>query len=309
MEVNHKVPFIKCNNNNFKVIKLFLESFGYKPYGILCYKSFNEFYIILIGDTYSLTYSNSDIVNTYKQDKSKHEVTNIEEFLYEAAKIAGKEYKRKDIVTTNDLVGDISNFPIEIVQKMVDYQVKQGNMPNVAVFQKNCAAAKSQSGFDWNNTDEGNNFWCDVIYLDNFDLFFKKYPKKEQKAMNEFAKKDLIPGKHIVRFNNGIIGIVICDESNNKYIHTKDDYMLLDDFTDNLIFQPNARWTIDAVYTLHTPIYIFENTQFEIESFFNPVWERKRTIKIKDIFDKFDIKNNEMSIEMPNGNKIDIKVG
>ena len=84
----------------------------------------------------------------------------------------------KHIVTTDDLIGDIKDFPIEIVQKMVNYQVEQGNIPNVTVFQKNCAAAKSQSGFDWNNTDEGNNFWCDVIYLDNFDLFFKKYPKK-----------------------------------------------------------------------------------------------------------------------------------
>ena len=295
---------LKCDEYSFKYVKTILESFGYKPLNSPYY----IFYVVIV-DSNNYALINCDSILSKKYNLSKYMMVNIEEFLYEAAKIAGKEYKRKDIITTDDLIGDIKDFPIEIVQKMVDCQVEQGNMPNVTVFQKNCAAAKSQSGFDWNNTEEGNNFWCDVIYLDNFDLFFKKYPKKEQKAMNEFAKKDLIPGKHIVRFNNGIIGIVICDESNNKYIHTKNSHMLLDDFTDNLIFQPNARWTIDAVYTLYEPIYIFDLPQSEIESFFNPVWERKRTIKIKDIFDKFDIKSNEMSIEMPNGNKIDIKVG
>lgn len=294
---------LKCDEYSFKYVKTILESFGYKSLNSPYYR----FYVVIVdSNNYVLIKCDSKLSKKY--NLSKYMMVNIEEFLYEAAKIAGKEYKRKDIVTTNDLVGDISNFPIEIVQKMVDYQVKQGNMPNVTVFQKNRFSSKANGGFNIYETEDGD-IWSGVLQFFNFDLFFEKYPKKERKAMNEFAKKDLIPGKHIVRFNNGIIGIVICDESNNKYIHTKDNYMLLDDFTDNLIFQPNARWTIDAVYTLHTPIYIFENTQFEIESFFNPVWERKRTIKIKDIFDKFDIKNNEMSIEMPNGNKIDIKVG
>ena len=34
-----------------------------------------------------------------------------------------KEYK----VKKEDLIGEIKDFPIEVVQKMVDYQVEQGN--------------------------------------------------------------------------------------------------------------------------------------------------------------------------------------
>ena len=41
------------------------------------------------------------------------------------------------IVKQEDLKGDIKDFPIEIVQKMVDEQVKQGNEADVTVFQEN----------------------------------------------------------------------------------------------------------------------------------------------------------------------------
>lgn len=84
----------------------------------------------------------------------------------------------KHIVTTDDLIGDIKGFPIEIVQKMVDYQVEQGNAPDVVTFQMNCFMSKDYGGFDWDKTDEDSDFWRKIIDLNDFDLFFKKYPKK-----------------------------------------------------------------------------------------------------------------------------------
>ena len=88
------------------------------------------------------------------------------------------ENENKYIVKSEDLIGDIKAFPIEVVQKMVDYQIEQGNIPNVTVFQKDCATAKFQNGFDWDETEEGANFWGEVIDFNNFEEFFKKYPKK-----------------------------------------------------------------------------------------------------------------------------------
>lgn len=88
------------------------------------------------------------------------------------------EKEIKYIVTADDLIGYISDFPIEVVQKMVDYQIKQGNKPDVVTFQMNCFRSKFYGGFDWDETDEGENFWYDVIDANNFDVFFKKYPKK-----------------------------------------------------------------------------------------------------------------------------------
>jgi hypothetical protein len=71
--------------------------------------------------------------------------------------------------------GQISNFPSEIVEKMLYYQEKQGNKRDVSVFEKNKASAVK--GFEWDETDEGKDFWTDVINNNDFDCFFEKYPK------------------------------------------------------------------------------------------------------------------------------------
>ena len=81
-------------------------------------------------------------------------------------------------VEQSDLVGDIKDFPIEVVEKMIEEQVKQGNSPNVEVFQNYGSAGDDDDGFTWNRTDDGEEFWVEVIDGGNFDLFFEKYPKK-----------------------------------------------------------------------------------------------------------------------------------
>lgn len=81
-------------------------------------------------------------------------------------------------VEQSDLVGNIKDFPIEIVEKMIEEQVKQGNRPNVEVFQNNASADVDDDGFTWSDTDDENDFWLEVIDEKNFDLFFEKYPKK-----------------------------------------------------------------------------------------------------------------------------------
>ena len=92
-----------------------------------------------------------------------------------------KEYK----VKKEDLIGEIKDFPIEVVQKMVDYQVEQGNKADITVFQIRNYASISLGGFSWSNTVEGFNFWDDVINDKEFDLFFNKYPKLELEGVNE----------------------------------------------------------------------------------------------------------------------------
>lgn len=78
------------------------------------------------------------------------------------------------IVKPEDLKGDIKDFPIEVVQKMVDYQVEQGHKANVEIFQKD-----KRDGFLWNRTSEGDSFWREVIINKVFNLFFKQYPREE----------------------------------------------------------------------------------------------------------------------------------
>lgn len=83
-------------------------------------------------------------------------------------------------VQYSDLIGYISEFPIEIVQKMVERSTEQGRWDygvGVSTFQENISSAGS-SGFRWETTPEGHTFWSRIIESRRFDLFFDKYPCK-----------------------------------------------------------------------------------------------------------------------------------
>ena len=73
--------------------------------------------------------------------------------------------------------GQIKDFPQEIVEKMLEYQVEQGNQRNVEVFEGFREANHKNKGFTWEKTPEGELFWGKVIFYENFSVFFKKYPK------------------------------------------------------------------------------------------------------------------------------------
>ena len=86
-----------------------------------------------------------------------------------------KRYKYN--LSEKDSIGDIEGFPIEIIEKMIDKQVSQGNPPNVKVFQERRNIEAWIKGFNWRSTSEGCEFWGKVVGGRNFDYFFKKYPK------------------------------------------------------------------------------------------------------------------------------------
>jgi hypothetical protein len=67
------------------------------------------------------------------------------------------------LVTKEDLVGQIANFPLKIVEAMVANQVRQGNPANVKVFQEKVDASLVEGGFSWNKSAEGQFFWSKVI--------------------------------------------------------------------------------------------------------------------------------------------------
>jgi len=74
--------------------------------------------------------------------------------------------------------GQLQGFPNEVVEKMLERQVEQGNKRDVSVFERfnrDCV-----NGFSWANTKEEYYFWDEVICEKNFNLFFEKYPKEEE---------------------------------------------------------------------------------------------------------------------------------
>lgn len=74
--------------------------------------------------------------------------------------------------------GQIANFPDEIINKILEKQVEQGNPKNINVFEDYVSSYKETKGFNWGETIEGHNFWEKIIDGD-FNVFFEKYPKQK----------------------------------------------------------------------------------------------------------------------------------
>lgn len=74
--------------------------------------------------------------------------------------------------------GQLEGFPFEIVEKMLYYQEQQGNERDVTVFEDAPYSSFYIKGFTWKYTEEGEEFWGQVIIHKNFEIFFEKYPTK-----------------------------------------------------------------------------------------------------------------------------------
>lgn len=85
-------------------------------------------------------------------------------------------------VTTKDLIGDLKNFPIEVVEKMLQKQYRQVDKIDISVFQAYKCSEAQHGGFNWQDTIEGNDFWSKVIRYEKFDVFFERYPRLSKKV-------------------------------------------------------------------------------------------------------------------------------
>lgn len=103
------------------------------------------------------------------------------------------------IVKKSDLIGEIANFPIEVVQKMIEEQVEQGNKADVTVFQEDNFADTYGGGFSWCDAKDGDDFWCEIISKENFNLFFDRYPNEVTLSHLVYVKQNgTIKGEDII---------------------------------------------------------------------------------------------------------------
>ena len=99
----------------------------------------------------------------------------------------------------------IKFLPKEIIDKMIERQVQQGNKPDVNVFRNYPAANRSEGGFDWYESPEeveGDDFWHDIIEYKNLDVFYKLYPKNEY-SKDEYPKIMMVSDNPITEENIG----------------------------------------------------------------------------------------------------------
>lgn len=57
----------------------------------------------------------------------------------------------------------IQTLPPEIKQKMLKNQERQGNKPDLRVFEKNPTAGSWNGGFSWDSTKEGFKYWDNIL--------------------------------------------------------------------------------------------------------------------------------------------------
>lgn len=101
--------------------------------------------------------------------------------------------------------GQLKGFPDEVVEWMLQQQVKQGNKRDVSVFENGNSSDRHSKGFNWFDTSEKHDFCEKVILNKRFDLFFKRYPKKQSEVkyfkyeLNKESRKalELINKKNI----------------------------------------------------------------------------------------------------------------
>ena len=80
--------------------------------------------------------------------------------------------------------GELEGFPQEIVERMLDCQVEQGNKRDVSVFEKFWGSDRGERGFNWSDSFEGVAFWELVLVMRDFETFFKRYPQSTPRYSN-----------------------------------------------------------------------------------------------------------------------------
>ena len=90
-------------------------------------------------------------------------------------------------VTAADLKGGIKNFPLHVVQAMCDEQVRQGNPFSPTVFQSHREADLTHGGFNWFQSELGQETWDAIIFKRAFHRMpAAAHPHAE--LMMEYAK-------------------------------------------------------------------------------------------------------------------------
>ena len=75
---------------------------------------------------------------------------------------------------------DLAAMPTRIIDKMMEEQVAQGNAADVSIFDNKLTSSSGAGGFHWGSTNEGNDFWHNVLIEHNFDLFDSVFGYEEK---------------------------------------------------------------------------------------------------------------------------------
>lgn len=163
-------------------------------------------------------------------------------------------------VDTSDLIGDLENFPIEIVEKMLQKQYEQSGKIDISVFQKYKRSDIQRGGFHWADTIEGHGFWYSIIAKQKFDMFFTYYPISSK---NVYIRGDRNNGEEVIKALESRGGI-----NEGDYTGTSDALYFIDPVTNYIAMagkmEKSLQNILKACYTEITPKKVVELTMEEI---------------------------------------------
>ena len=88
-------------------------------------------------------------------------------------------------VKKKHLTGEIADFPKQVVQAMVDEQVRQGNPADPSVFARARNACRREGGFTWMGSPLVHGSWPEIILYKKFHLI----PKREKPRCPDSAPR------------------------------------------------------------------------------------------------------------------------
>ncbi len=221
--------------------------------------------------------------------------------------------------------GKLEGFPKEIIARMLECQEEQGNPRDISVFEKRCDVRRCDKGFDWDKTKEKFDFWGELISNRNFNLFFVRYPKKDNSQKFRVGDEviDIITrqrGKIFEISTNDNSPCPICVSTktytldgryyvNDKYprlLHYRDDYNYdVIDFNNLPKRQEPKRWRAKEGET-----YYRFTSNFEVKGFYddndisdNVAYDSGNYFKTKEEAQEVDDKLNKYFQELINPNK------
>ncbi|MCK9477260.1 MAG: hypothetical protein M0R46_15190 [Candidatus Muirbacterium halophilum] len=181
--------------------------------------------------------------------------------------------------------GELEGFPKEIIARILDCQEEQGNQRDISIFEKRVVTGRFNEGFSWDKTQEGGFFWHEVINKKDFNLFFEKYPKKDNTQdfrindkVYDILQKEVGVVQDIVYSSNIVYGLSVEFKSglksytingcytheckNPQLLHYQDDYNYdVIDFNNLPERQKHKRWRAEE-----DKLYYFVN--FNIKDWF-----------------------------------------
>lgn len=97
--------------------------------------------------------------------------------------------------------GDVSSYPLFLIDMMVEEQVAQGNKANVEVFEKNRYSTQAAGGFDFEKSIYGPDFWHTVITFENISAGLQLLKSRIEEDDVKVKTVKTIPTKSLIKHN------------------------------------------------------------------------------------------------------------